>query len=350
MKIVITGSSGLIGFEAAKHFGRKGHSVLGIDDNSRKKFFGEEGDTTPNLAALLNLGIAYTHFETDIRDRTKILDIYKTHRPDATIHCAAQPSHDLAAQIPFDDFEVNAVGTLNLLEASRRFATEAPFVTFSTNKVYGEAPNELELTETPTRFDYKDPKYFEGIDETMRIDKTLHSLFGVSKTAADLMTQEYGYYFNMPTVCFRASCMTGPAQRGASLHGFLSYLVKMGVQKKPYTIFGYRGKQVRDQIHSRDVIRAVELFLSNPRGGEVYNLGGGRKNAASILECIALLREEFQTELTYRIDEKNRVGDHICYISNTGKLKSHYPSWEATTSLAEMIREIVQAEKKIGVI
>ncbi|MCL4557893.1 MAG: NAD-dependent epimerase/dehydratase family protein [Deltaproteobacteria bacterium] len=347
LKILITGSSGLIGSEAVRYFGAQGHKIIGIDNNLRKYFFGKDGDTSWNLKTLLNSSIDFTHLDVDIRDRTKIQDIYKTHRPDVTIHCASQPSHDLAAKIPFDDFDTNAVGTLNLLEASRRFTLESPFIYMSTNKVYGDTPNELELIETPTRYDYKDPAYYDGIDETMRIDRTKHSLFGASKAAADLVTQEYGRYFNMPTVCFRGGCLTGPAHSAVELHGFLSYFVKAALTGKKYTIFGYKGKQVRDQIHSKDVVRAFECFINKPRSGEVYNLGGGRNNSISILECINLLKDSFGLTLDYTYSDNNRIGDHICYISNLKKLKSHYPEWAISIDVISIIKEIINTKRDI---
>jgi len=346
MKILVTGSSGLIGSEAIRYFGEKDHKVIGLDNNLRKYFFGEAGDTSWNLKSLMGLDIDFTHLDVDIRDREKILDIYKTHRPEVTIHCAAQPSHDLAAKMPFDDFDTNAVGTINLLEASRRYTLDSPFIFLSTNKVYGDAPNELELIEMPTRWDYKDPAYYDGIPETFRIDRTKHSLFGASKLAADIVTQEYGLYFNMPTVCFRGGCLTGPSHSGVELHGFLSYLVKAAVQKIPYTIFGYKGKQVRDQIHSMDVIRAFECYIENPRPAEVYNLGGGRENSASILECIDLIEKLSDHKLEYTLVDENRIGDHICYISDLKKLKSHYP-WEISISLEEITKQIIDSEVKL---
>ena len=344
MKILVTGSSGLIGSEAVRYFAKKGHQIIGIDSNLRKYFFGEQGDTLWNLKKLLNSGLNFEHLNTDIRDRNKILHIYKEYQPDATIHCAAQPSHDLAAEMPFEDFDTNAVGTINLLEASRRYTLESPFVFLSTNKVYGDAPNELELIEKETRWDYKDPAYYNGIDENFRIDRTKHSLFGASKTSADIIVQEYGLYFNMPTVCFRGGCLTGPSHSGVELHGFLSYLVKVAVQNEPYKIFGYKGKQVRDQIHSEDVVRAIECFINKPGTGEVYNLGGGRNNSASILECIDLIRVLCGVQINYSITEKSRIGDHICYISDIRKLKSHYPEWDIRISLKQMVKEMIDAQ------
>lgn len=342
MKILITGSSGLIGSEAVKYFGKLGHQIIGLDNNLRKFFFGQKGDTSWQLKELKLLKIDFLHFNLDIRDRKKILDIYKNERPDVTIHCAAQPSHDLAAKIPFEDFDTNAVGTINLLEASRRFCFDSPFLYMSTNKVYGDALNELELIETPTRWDYKDLKYYEGIDETCRIDQTKHSLFGASKTAADIVTQEYGRYFGMLTVCYRGGCLTGSNHSGVELHGFLNYLVKIAVENKEYTIFGYKGKQVRDQIHSLDVVKAFECYIKSPRPGEVYNIGGGRLNSASILECISIIEEVSGLKINYNISDKNRIGDHICYISNLNKLKTHFPEWDIRICLRDIIQEMVE--------
>lgn len=347
MKILVTGSSGLIGSEAVRYFGKQGHKILGIDNNLRAFFFGKKGDTRWNLKRLQNLQIDFTHQEIDIRNRQKILSIYKDQKPDVTIHCAAQPSHDLAAKIPFEDFDTNAAGTLNLLEASRRYTTNSPFIYMSTNKVYGEAPNELELIETPTRWDYKDEKYYYGIDETLRIDRTKHSLFGASKTAADIYTQEYGLYFGMPTVSFRGGCLTGPSHSGVELHGFLSYLIKAAVNDIPYVIFGYKGKQVRDNIHSLDVVKAFEEYMKNPKNGEVYNLGGGRENSISILETIQHLESEYGLKLNYTISEKNRIGDHICYISDIRKMKQDYSNWDVQISLKQTIKEIVEMQMKV---
>jgi CDP-paratose 2-epimerase len=302
--------------------------------------------TTSAWCFLVRMVIPDSHFEIDIRDRKSILEFYKNNKPDVTIHCAAQPSHDLAAKIPFDDFDTNATGTLNLLEASRQYTFDSPFIYMSTNKVYGDAPNELKLNELPSRWDYADADYYNGIDETMRIDRTKHSLFGASKAAADIITQEYGLYFNMPTVCFRGGCLTGPGHSGVELHGFLSYLVKAAVNKIPYTIFGYKGKQVRDQIHSEDVIRAFDAFIESPRPGAVYNLGGGRSNSASVLESIEMIKALSGHELNYTLSPQNRIGDHICYISDLRKLQSEYPKWNISISLEEILKQIIAAEEK----
>ena len=339
--LLVTGSSGLIGSEAVQTFDRLGWRVVGVDNNMRRRFFGEAGDTTWNLARLRTETRHFEPHDLDIRNREAIADLFRGTRFDLVIHCAAQPSHDLAAKLPFDDFEVNALGTLNLLEATRQHSPEAVFILMSTNKVYGDAPNELPLTELETRYDYADPKDYNGIDETCRIDRCLHSLFGASKAAADILAQEYGRYFGMRVGVFRGGCLTGPAHSGVELHGFLSYLVKVGLHGEMYTIYGYKGKQVRDQIHSHDVIRAFEEFLKNPRPGEVYNLGGGRENSASVLECIRLIQDLTGEPVRWRYVEKNRVGDHICYISDLTKVRSQFPNWKMEYNLPRIVQEIV---------
>jgi len=344
--IVITGSSGLIGSEAVVYFANQGYLVHGMDNNMRAVFFGPRGDTTWNLQRLKGSVRNFVHHEINILDRQQILKFFSNHKPSAIIHCAAQPSHDLAKDSPFVDFEVNAVGTLNLLEAARQNCPESPFVFMSTNKVYGDAPNELPLRETDTRWDYSRPEDHEGIDENCRIDRCKHSLFGVSKAAADLMVQEYGRYFGMPTVCFRGGCLTGPNHSGVELHGFLSYLVKTMVTAQKYVIFGYKGKQVRDQIHSFDVVRAFEAFINAPGKGEVYNLGGGRPNSASILECIDKIRNYSGAKSAFEYNEKNREGDHICYITNLAKFRGRYPLWSVTKSLDEIVKELVDFETR----
>jgi CDP-paratose 2-epimerase len=344
VQILITGSNGLIGSEAAEYFARRGHAIHGIDNNMRADFFGPQGDTSWRLRQLVDNVPGYVHHSVDIRDRTAIIELFGQLQIGAVIHCAAQPSHDLAKDRPFDDFDVNASGTLNLLEAARRRCPEAPFVFMSTNKVYGDAPNELPLVELPTRWDYADAAYHRGIDETMRIDQSKHSLFGASKAAADLMVQEYGRYFGMPTACFRGGCLTGPHHSGVELHGFLSFLVKTALKGKTFTIFGYKGKQVRDQIHSFDVVRAFEAFIGAPRAGEVYNLGGGRESNASILECFAMIEEITHRKVSWLYDEKNREGDHICYISDMTKFRTHYPEWSLTRRVPDIIDEMVRYE------
>lgn len=344
-KILITGSSGLIGSETVAYFAAKGYRVYGIDNNMRANFFGPSGDTTWNLARLISSVSEFEHFDIDIRKHGSVFSFFKDYRPDAVIHCAAQPSHDLAKDRPIDDFSVNAVGTLNLLEATRQFVAESPFVFMSTNKVYGDAPNEIPLVELEKRYDYARPEDFQGITETCRVDRCLHSLFGASKLAADVLTQEYGRYFNMPTVCFRGGCLTGPNHSGVELHGFLSYLVKVAIRGGRYFIYGYKGKQVRDQIHSIDVARAIDEYICNPRAGEVYNLGGGRENNASLLECVDMIQNKTGLKLATNYVEQNRIGDHICYMSNLSKFKSHYPNWSLTKSMDDILDELIAGEK-----
>ena len=341
MKVLITGSSGLIGSEAVGHYDREGCEVHGIDNNMRREFFGPQGDTRWNLERLRKAARNFHHHEMDIRDREKILDLFKREKFDVIIHCAAQPSHDKAKEIPFADFDVNAVGTLNLLEATRQSRPDAVFIFMSTNKVYGDAPNELELKELPTRWDYARKEDFNGIREDCRIDRTLHSLFGASKTAADVVAQEYGKYFGMNVGVFRGGCLTGEHHSGVALHGFLSYLVKVAKAGEKYTIIGYKGKQVRDQIHSADVLGAFAEFTKHPRPGEVYNLGGGRDNSASILECITKIEALLGKKVNWTYEEKARSGDHICYISDLSKLRAHFPNWKLTRSLDQIIEKMV---------
>jgi CDP-paratose 2-epimerase len=272
--------------------------------------------------------------------------LFKKHRFDLIIHCAAQPSHDKAGEIPVIDFEVNATGTLNLLEATRQHTRDAAFILMSTNKVYGDAPNEKPLTESPTRYDYASPEDFDGIDERCRIDQTLHSLFGASKAAADILAQEYGRYFGMNVGIFRGGCLTGPHHSGVELHGFLSYLVKVALSGNTYTVYGYKGKQVRDNIHSYDVVRAMEEFAANPRPGEVYNLGGGRANSVSMLEAIQRIADMTGKRLNWKYVDENRKGDHICYISDLRKFESHYPNWKLTKNLDAIFHEIIASQQE----
>ena len=341
-KLLVTGSSGLIGSEVATHFHDSGWAVHGIDNNQRAVFFGPAGDTRWNQERMLSALPRFTHHEIDIRDREGVLRLIADLRPDAIVHTAAQPSHDRAAAIPFDDFDTNAVGTLNLLEAARRSVKESPFVHMSTNKVYGDAPNELALVELATRWDYADPAWREGIPETFRIDQSKHSLFGASKVAADVMVQEYGRYFAMPTCCLRGGCLTGPAHCGVELHGFLSYLVKCNLEGRPYSVYGYKGKQVRDNIHAHDVARFIEAFIAAPRGGEVYNLGGGRGNSCSILEAFDRVEQLSGRKMEWSYVDANREGDHICYISDLAKIQAHYPEWRLHKSLDDIFTEIVR--------
>jgi len=346
MKILVTGSSGLIGSEVCSYFAKHGHSIHGVDNNQRAVFFGPQGDTTWRLEELQKSLTDFSHHELDIRDRQNVMDLIKKIKPDAIVHTAAQPSHDKAASIPFDDFDVNAVGTLNLLEAARQFCKDAPFVHMSTNKVYGDAPNNIKLKELENRWDYDDKAYENGISESFSIDQCKHSLFGASKVAADVMVQEYGRYFGMATCCLRGGCLTGPSHSGVELHGFLSYLVKCNIEGKTYKIFGYKGKQVRDNIHSEDVAQFIGLFINSPRIGEVYNLGGGKDNSCSILEAFEICESFSGKKQKYEYLEDNRIGDHICYYSNLSKIKEHYPEFEIQNNLEKTIGQIVHAARK----
>ena len=343
-KLLVTGSSGLIGSEVCIHFAQLGWEIHGVDNNQRAVFFGPQGDTRWNQGRLAEtLGDTFIHHELDIRDRPSVLALLREIRPDAIVHTAAQPSHDRAATIPFDDFDTNAVGTLNLLEAARQACPESPFVHMSTNKVYGDRPNTIALTELETRWDYADPAYIHGIAEDFSIDQSKHSLFGASKVAADVMVQEYGRYFGLPTCCLRGGCLTGPNHSGVELHGFLSYLVKCNLEGREYKVFGYKGKQVRDNIHSHDVARFIEEFIKAPRVAEVYNIGGGRANSCSIWEAFQITEKFSGRKQVYQYVDDNRVGDHICYISNLAKMRAHYPDWDITVSLEETVRQIVEA-------
>ena len=346
--LLVTGSSGLIGSESVSYFDSRGWTVHGVDNNMRRDFFGPDGDTSWNLARLKSATRRFTHHALDIRNRADVLQLLETIRPDFIIHCAAQPSHDLAASRPFDDFDVNAVGTMNMLESARRFAPGAVFCHLSTNKVYGDAPNELPLAELETRWDYARAADADGIDEHFRIDHSKHSIFGASKVAADIMVQEYGRYFGMKTACFRGGCLTGPAHSAAELHGYLAYLIKCCATGRPYRIFGYKGKQVRDNIHSLDVCRALECFHDQPKPGAVYNLGGGRGNSISILEAIRKAEAVTGRRLQHEYVDQNRIGDHICYISNLAKLKGDFPGWGITKTLDHIFEEIAAALRASG--
>jgi CDP-paratose 2-epimerase len=342
-KLLVTGSSGLIGSEVVSHFDASGWQVHGIDNNMRADFFGPQGDTRWNQHRLEATCRRFKHHELDVRDRQAVAKCIEELRPDVIVHTAAQPSHDLAAHRPFDDFDVNAVGTLNLLESVRQFTPDSVFLFMSTNKVYGDAPNELPLQELETRWEYSRPEDCNGIREDMRIDHSKHSLFGASKAAADLMVQEYGRYFGLKTCCLRGGCLTGPNHSGVELHGFLSYLVKVNVTGELYRIYGYKGKQVRDNIHSHDVARFMEAFIKNPRPGEVYNLGGGRDNSCSVLEAFEMVENITERKMRYEYVDRNREGDHICYISDLSKMKNHYPEWYITVNLNQILHEIVRA-------
>jgi CDP-paratose 2-epimerase len=337
---LVTGSSGLIGSELAAFLDERGWRVEGVDNNLRRTFFGEGGDTTPNLERLLAATRSFTHHDLDVRDGDRLTQLVSEVKPDLVVHCAAQPSHELAAQRPLEDFAVNATGTLNLLEAVRLHAPESPFAFLSTNKVYGDAPNELPLAEGETRWDYALEEHREGIDESCRIDRSTHSLFGASKLAADVAVQEYGRYFGLPTVCFRAGCVTGQRHAAVELHGFLAYLARALHEGRRYRIYGYQGKQVRDNIHSLDVCAAIMAFAERPSSGAVYNLGGGRDNSVSVLEAIGHLEELAGRRLATEYVEEPRRGDHVCYITNLARLRGDYPEWRPEISLEQILVEL----------
>lgn len=348
-KIIVTGSMGLIGSEVSEYFLEKGWQVYGIDNNQRAIFFGLQGDNSSNKDRLAKYGDRYVLFTNiDIRDRQSILDIIPKLKPDAIVHTAAQPSHDRAASIPFEDFDTNAVGTFNLLESLRRYSTEVPFVHLSTNKVYGDAPNYIKMQELETRFEYDDIFYENGIAENFSIDQSKHSLFGASKVSADISVQEYGRYFNMPTACLRGGCLTGPNHSGVELHGFLSYLIKCNIEEKEYSIFGYKGKQVRDNIHSYDVARFIDEFIKAPRVAEVYNIGGGKENSISIIEAFEMISKISGKKMKYKYIDQNRIGDHICYYSDLRKMKEHYPNWGITKSIKDVFVDIYNRYMEYG--
>ena len=344
--LLVTGSGGLIGSEVVAWFAGQGWEVHGIESNMRADFFGPAGDTRWNIARLSSEHPGFVHHVLDIRDRDGTARLLEEVRPDAIVHTAAQPSHDLAARRPFDDFDVNAGGTLNLLEAARQSAPEAPFVHLSTNKVYGDAPNEIELCETPTRWEYADARYQQGIAEDFRIDRAMHSLFGASKLAGDVMVQEYGRYFGMPSCCLRGGCLTGPNHSGVELHGFLSYLVRCNLRGELYRVFGYKGKQVRDNIHSYDVVQFIAAFIDAPRRAEVYNLGGGRANSVSILEAFELVQSITGRPMRFEYVDQARAGDHICYYSDLSRIRAHYPGWDVTRDLPTTMEEICAAWRR----
>ena len=346
--VLVTGSAGLVGSEAVRFFCEKGYSVLGIDNDMRKTFFGKEASTRWNRKILEEKYQKYRHYDIDIRDHKSIENIYKEYNRDISliIHCASQPSHDWAARDPITDFTINANGTLNLLENTRNYCSEAVFILCSTNKVYGDTPNSLPLIEIENRWEIdKEHKYYNGIDESMSIDYSKHSLFGASKAAADILVQEYGRYFDMKTVSFRSGCICGPNHSGAILHGFLSYLMKCVISGESYTVNGYKGKQVRDNIHSYDLVNAFYHFYRNPRKGEVYNIGGGRYINCSILEAIKLSEEISGRKLNWAYSETNRIGDHIWYISDISKFRSHYPDWSFTYHMRNILLEIYEASR-----
>ena len=340
-RLLVTGSSGLIGSEVCRFFSQYGYELHGIDNNQRGVLFGTQGDTRGNQARLLREIPHFTHHEVDIRDRETLLHLVENLRPQAIVHAAAQPSHDRAASVPFEDFDTNAVGTLNLLEAARRSCPEAPFVHMSTNKVYGDRPNSIALRELETRWDYADPRFAEGIPEDYPIDHSMHSLFGASKVAADILVQEYGRYFDMPTCSLRCGCLTGPWHAGVELHGFLSYLVRCNLEEKEYRIFGYGGKQVRDNIHARDVAQFIHAFIQQPRMGAVYNMGGGKANSCSVLEAMRLTERISGIAMCSTYLAEHRRGDHICYYSDLTRIQNDYPGWAITYSLEQIIGELV---------
>ncbi len=341
--VLITGSAGLIGSEAVRFFAKKEFPIVGLDNDRRGYFFGPEASTQGVKENLENTFNNYDHKNLDIRDYDEMQKIFQERNRDIKliIHAAAQPSHDWAAQEMLTDFTINANGTLNLLELTRQYAPEAVFIFVSTNKVYGDLPNSLPFRELPTRWELpQDHRYYQGIDERMTIDQSTHSLFGVSKSAADLLVQEYGRYFGMKTVCFRAGCVTGPNQAGVMLHGFLSYLMRCCLTDKPYTIFGYKGKQLRDHIHSFDVVNAFYHFYQNPKSGAVYNLGGGRQNSCSVLEAIHRCTEMTGKKLNYTTHDAPRKGDHQWYVTNNQKFQSDYPAWRQTFSLSDILKDL----------
>lgn len=345
-KVIVTGSGGLIGSESVKHFVELGHDVIGLENDMRSRFFGPEASTSPTTQRLVDALPSFRSLEIDIRDADAVTKVVRENAADLEIliHTAAQPSHDWAASDAQMDFTVNANGTLNLLEAIRHEKPEATFIHMSTNKVYGDRPNFLPLYDTGTRLELpEDHEYYKGIDTNMSIDHCMHSIFGASKVAADIMVQEYGRYFDIPTVCFRGGCLTGPAHAGAKLHGFLSYLMKCTVTGEPYTIFGYDGKQVRDNIHSADVVTAMELFHRNPKPAAVYNLGGGRDSNISMLEAIDLCQQITGHELDYTLSDQARAGDHRWYISDLSDFKADYPDFKITYGIKDVLQEIHDA-------
>jgi len=347
--VIITGSAGLIGSEAVRFFSAKGFVVVGIDNDMRKYFFGNEASTSWNRLKLESEIANYTHYSVDIRNENELEAVFSKYNSGISliIHTAAQPSHDWAAKEPFTDFSVNANGTLNLLEMTRRYSPKATFIFTSTNKVYGDTPNYLPLVETDTRWEIEESHSFyeNGIDESMSIDYSKHSLFGASKVAADILVQEYGRYFEMNTACFRGGCLTGPAHSGTQLHGFLSYLMKCAVTETPYTIFGYKGKQVRDNIHSYDLVNMFWHFYQNPRSGEVYNVGGGRHSNCSMIEAINICEEITGKKMKYTYSEENRSGDHIWWITDVRKFKLHFPEWEYKYNIRTILENISDAFK-----
>ncbi|MBF0216186.1 MAG: NAD-dependent epimerase/dehydratase family protein [Candidatus Omnitrophica bacterium] len=348
MRVLVTGAGGLIGYESVRFFLEKGAIVVGIDNNMRRYFFGPGGDTTANIEYLGSLGGNFANTSSDIRDRAGMMDLFRDKGPfDLVIHTAAQPSHDWAAREPFTDFDVNAVGTLNLLEAYRKYSPEGVFILCSTNKVYGDKPNMVELVEEEKRFSYGVCQKMagvslEGINEEMSIDACTHSLFGASKAAGDILAQEYGRYFGLNTGAFRGGCLTGPQHSAVELHGYLAYIIDCAIKRKKYTIFGYKGKQVRDQIHSYDVVTAFYEFYKNPGKGAVYNIGGCRENSVSILETVEILEKKYGLKVEYDYNDKHRIGDHLCYYSDMSRFRKDYPGWKITVGLDKIFDGIVE--------
>jgi len=343
--VIVTGSSGLVGSETVNFFCNKGFDVLGIDNNLRKFFFGADGSTTWVKNKLLKRNKNFKNLNLDIRNYEKLKKVFKKYSRSISliIHCAAQPSHDYGKNYPIIDFNVNATGTLNLLELTKKYCPDSPFIFMSTNKVYGDNPNKLKLIEKKNRWELnKENKYYKGIDENFSIDRCTHSFFGVSKTYADLIVQEYGNNVGLKTVCFRAGCITGPNHSGAKLHGFLSYLVKTSLAKKKYSIIGYKGKQVRDNIHSFDLVNCFWEFYKKPRKGEVYNIGGGRYSNCSVIEALNLVEKISNIKIKKQILRVPRVGDHIWYISNLSKFKKHYPRWKQKYNTKKILEELIE--------
>ncbi len=345
---IITGSTGLIGSEAVNFFCDKGFDVIGIYNNLRKFFFGEDGSTSWIKTKLKKRNKQFQNLNVDIRNYNKLKKIFEKYKKKISliIHCAAQPSHDYGKKFPFLDFNVNATGTLNLLELTKKFSPDAPFIFMSTNKVYGDRPNTLQIIEKMTRWELsKYNEHFRGINENFSIDNSTHSFFGVSKTYADLIVQEYGKNIGLKTVCFRGGCITGPNHSGANLHGFLSFLVKESLSKKKYNLIGYKGKQVRDNLHSNDLVRCFWEFFKKPRFGEIYNIGGGRYSNCSIIEALNLVEKLANINIKKKFYTKPRVGDHIWYISDTSKFKKHFPNWEQKYNITKIIEELIEFKK-----
>ena len=346
--VIITGSSGLVGSEAVDFFCKKGFDVIGIDNNLRKFFFGVDGSTKWVTNNLKKKNKNFIHFNVDIRNSSKLEKIFKKYKKNISliIHCAAQPSHDYGKDHPIIDFNVNATGTLNLLELTKKICPNSPFIFMSTNKVYGDNPNQLKIYEKKTRWEInKKDKFYKGIDEKFSVDNCTHSFFGVSKTYADLIVQEYGRNIGLKTVCFRGGCITGPNHSGAKLHGFLSYLVKISLIKQEYSLIGYKGKQVRDNLHSHDLINCFWEFFKRPKRGEIYNMGGGRYSNCSIIEALDIVERLTKIEVKKKFIKKPRVGDHIWYISNLSKFKKHYPNWKQKYNTIKIIEELIENQK-----